>query len=30
MPKLMDVLIDAAELLDWSVHIYDDLSLIHI
>ena len=24
MPKLMDVLIDAAELLDWSVHIYDD------
>lgn len=24
MPKLMDALIDAAELLDWSVHIYDD------
>ena len=24
MPKLMDVLIDAAELLDWSVHIHDD------
>lgn len=24
MPKLMDALTDAAELLDWSVHIYDD------
>ena len=24
MSKLMDALIDAAELLDWSVHIYDD------
>ncbi len=24
MPKLMDALIDAAELLDWSVHIEDD------
>ena len=24
MPKLMDALVDAAELLDWSVHINDD------
>ena len=24
MPKLMDTLVDAAELLDWSVHINDD------
>ena len=24
MTKLMDALTDAAELLDWSVHIYDD------
>lgn len=24
MPKLMDALTDAAELLDWSVHINDD------